>query len=175
MAGVEIGPSVRLVQPTLAEIVETNGFGAAYWQAQGWQCEADSLPPDFIMVSAAKHLELVPELTWWHVPRLFVDEPRHALVGSGIFKGAPNGMSTVEIGYGVARRYWNQGYATIAAGLLVAEAFATGEVESVIAHAAVENYASQRVLQKNGFVQIGELYDFQDGLLLRYERRKVSV
>lgn len=64
---------------------------------------------------------------------------------------------TAELGYFVDPDAGGRGYATAAAGLLVAYAFDHRRVEKLYSHALATNEASQRVLEKNGFVEEGRL------------------
>lgn len=60
-----------------------------------------------------------------------------------------------ELGYLVDLEVSGNGYATEAAGLLVGYAFEHRRIEKVYAHVLASNRASQRVLEKNGFVEEG--------------------
>ncbi len=88
------------------------------------------------------------------MPRLFIDEPRDEIVGSGGFKSEPQGRS-VEIGYGIATSRRNLGLASQAVPLLVQEAFASGIIDEVRAETVSDNIASARVLSKCGFHPVG--------------------
>jgi len=55
------------------------------------------------------------------------------------------------------------GAATRAVGLLVAEAQRDTRISAVSAETSIDNIASQRVLERNGFQRIGERVDAQDG------------
>jgi RimJ/RimL family protein N-acetyltransferase len=89
-------------------------------------------------------------------------------VGIGSFKGPPtNGV--VEIAYAILPQYQGRGYATAAARAMVDYAFRSAEVSMVVAHTLPEGAASQRVLQKAGFRQVGEVVDPEDGLVWRFE------
>ena len=77
-------------------------------------------------------------------------------VGDACFKGAPENAET-EIGYGVLADYRGKGYATEAVGALTEWAFSASEaLYYVTAETDPDNAASQRVLEKNGFVPTGE-------------------
>ena len=76
------------------------------------------------------------------------------LVGSSGFKGKPEN-SAVEIGYGTLGEFQGRGYATEAVSGLVEWALSQPDVFQVVAEALPENSASVRVLQKNGFVDVG--------------------
>ena len=75
-------------------------------------------------------------------------------IGDFCFKGTPiNGE--VELGYGLHKPYWGQGYATEAAQAAVNWAFQQPKVWVVSAQTEPENVASQHVLQKVGFIPDG--------------------
>lgn len=79
-------------------------------------------------------------------------------VGDLCFKGlAPNGV--VEIGYGISEAYQGRGYATEAVQAALAWALAQPEVSAVEAETDAGNAASQRVLEKCGFVANGTVGD----------------
>ena len=67
----------------------------------------------------------------------------------------------LEIGYAIAKRFWNRGYATEAARSFLQYAFETLKSDKITAVAEPENAASCRVMEKLGmkFVRIGEFYD----------------
>ena len=92
------------------------------------------------------------------------------VIGSAGFKGPPDEAGTVEIAYGIAPAHQGQGFATEAAGELVAFAFRDPRVRLVSAHTLPTNNASTRVLTKNGFLKIGEVIDPEDGCVWRWEQ-----
>jgi RimJ/RimL family protein N-acetyltransferase len=59
---------------------------------------------------------------------------------------------TVEIGYALRPKYWNQGYATEAAKALLRIAFENVKLGEVYAFTLPANTASRRVMEKSGFV-----------------------
>jgi len=63
------------------------------------------------------------------------------------------GSWTAEMGYWIGEKYWGKGFATEAAGRLLAHLVETMHLKRVYANAAVENTASQRVLEKIGMEQ----------------------
>ena len=63
----------------------------------------------------------------------------------------PDDPSRGEIGYWLGERYWNKGYATEAAQVLVDMAFRDDTLEMLDARCRVVNTASRRVIQKCGF------------------------
>ena len=75
-------------------------------------------------------------------------------IGDLCFKGLEaNGMA--EIGYGILEEYRGQGYATEAVGAVVAWALKQTGVKRVEAETEPDNRASQRVLEKCGFLPTG--------------------
>ena len=62
----------------------------------------------------------------------------------------------VEIGYWIGRQHWRRGYATRAVDLLLQEAKCRG-ISRLVAHVFPDNRASMRVLEKSGFVRLGEV------------------
>ena len=76
-----------------------------------------------------------------------------SVVGLCGYKRLPSDRS-VEIGYGVAPER-----------LLLEEARADDEVDELVAETAVDNAASGRVLERNGFMRVGLRDSFEDGPL----------
>jgi ribosomal-protein-alanine N-acetyltransferase len=87
--------------------------------------------------------------------RFFVAGDPPELVGWGGFKGPPRD-GVVELGYEIAESRQGRGLATAATRAMLAEAFADERVTLVIAHTLPERNASNRVLEKAGFVYHGE-------------------
>lgn len=75
-------------------------------------------------------------------------------VGDACFKGLGQD-GTVEIGYGISPEHWGKGYATEAVAAAVQWAAKQPGVKRIEAETAPENLASQRVLEKAGFVPTG--------------------
>ncbi len=94
-------------------------------------------------------LSAVAQHPWYTYWLIVVKSPPF---GAGLagFKGAPDVQGEVEIGYGVDAGYQNKGYMSEAARALVAWAFRTGNCRAVTAETAIDNFASQRVLEKLG-------------------------
>jgi [ribosomal protein S5]-alanine N-acetyltransferase len=70
----------------------------------------------------------------------------------------------IEIGYGFGQP--GKGFATEAVEALVTHLLASASIVSITASTAVTNLASQRVLEKNGFLQTGTASSELDGDLL---------
>ena len=97
---------------------------------------------------AQDHPEIRELYAMWFMK---LKEEPDIIIGDLCFKGlSEDGM--VEIGYGVSPTYEHHGYATEAVRALVDWAINREDVESVEAEADENNVASQRVLEKCGFV-----------------------
>lgn len=94
------------------------------------------------------------------------------VIGKAGFKGPPGADGAVEIAYYVGPDYEGSGYATEAAEALTAFAFESGQVRVVRAHTLPEAGASQRVLTKCGFRNVGPMDDPEDGLVWRWEKEQ---
>lgn len=114
-----------------------------------WSICKGALPPGHLLKRA-----IAADHGGWTMPRLFCDDTTRTVVGSAAFKSVPTD-GKVEIGYGVAESCRHRGFATQGVRLLVREAFAWGLVSEVYAEASPINGASQRVLEKAGFVLCG--------------------
>ena len=71
--------------------------------------------------------------------------------GFNLFEGGPQ----LELVYHIARAYWGFGYASEAAGACLRYAFENLQAPSVVATTDPRNLASQRVLEKIGFMRDG--------------------
>ncbi|MCE5339802.1 MAG: GNAT family N-acetyltransferase [Planctomycetaceae bacterium] len=102
---------------------------------------------------------------FWCLPRFFKNLSDGAIVGSACFKNSPdNGL--VDIGYGILDSYGGKGFASAGIAAILNEAFNRPEVKGVTAETSVDNIASQRVLEKNGFKKTGTREDPEDGSLI---------
>jgi len=76
------------------------------------------------------------------------------IIGSCGF-ARPHEMEEIELGYLFDREFWNQGFATEAARACLQYGFARLKFNETIAITDLENAASQKVLEKIGFVKRG--------------------
>ena len=91
-----------------------------------------------------------------------VEKKSGALTGwCGVWRLAETGE--VEIGYAIAKQFWRRGFATEAAEVLLAYAFANIKSDKITAVAEPGNTASRRVMEKLGmkFVRIDDFYERQ--------------
>ena len=78
----------------------------------------------------------------------------------------PPENGVIDIGYGVAASRQGRGSAGRAIGEIVAWAKNHAGVTAITADTSTTNVASQCVLQRNGFVRVGERIDKEDGPLI---------
>ena len=96
------------------------------------------------------------------------------LVGICGYKGPPDAMGCVEIGYSVIEAEQRKGYGSAATGLLVARAFRDSRVWSVAGETLPALEASQKVMVRNGFCLVGSRPDDELGEILRFARSRPS-
>lgn len=95
----------------------------------------------------------IPAQRQWYAT-WFIELPGGKRIGDLCFKGLSEDGVT-EIGYGLLPEYWGKGYATEAVDAAVAWAANQPGVTAVEAETGPDNAASQRVLEKVGFVPNG--------------------
>jgi ribosomal-protein-alanine N-acetyltransferase len=110
------------------------------------------------------HLDRDPTALGWGL-WFMIDPATTTMVGDAGFKGRPDALGRVEVGYGVAPAERRKGYATEAVEALV-EWAATRSVKIVAAECLDHNIASIRVLEKAGFERKSQL-----GSMLKWERK----
>ncbi len=87
------------------------------------------------------------------------------IVGSCGF-ARPHGTKEIELGYLLARAFWGKGLATEAAAACLKYGFEKLQFREIIALTDLANIASQRVLNKIGFVRRGiEFFDGEESLV----------
>lgn len=90
-------------------------------------------------------------------PRLFVFREENnfsQLIGVAGLDRMPDGE--VELGYWIAKEFWNRGYATEAGQQMIEIASAELKLPRLVAGYFIDNAASGHVLKKLGFVIAGE-------------------
>jgi RimJ/RimL family protein N-acetyltransferase len=92
------------------------------------------------------------------------------VVGLISLRAPADASGTVEIGYGIAESRWGRGHASGALALMLKELACDPLIRRVTAETAVDNLASHRVLEKNGFVRTGARADPEDGDVICWAR-----
>lgn len=91
----------------------------------------------------------------WHTYWVMIARSSMCTVGLVGFKGPPEQDGAVELGFTTHPAERKRGYMTEAVAALSKWAFTEGGVQAVRAETLKGNIASQRVLIKNGFTQVG--------------------
>lgn len=95
------------------------------------------------------------------------------IIGSCGF-ARPHGTKEIELGYLFARKFWGRGFATEAAKACLRYGFEQLKFDEIIALTDLENAASQKVLEKIGFLKFGiEKFDGEDNLV--YLAKKPAI
>ncbi|MEK4762948.1 GNAT family N-acetyltransferase [Viridibacillus sp. FSL E2-0187] len=111
-------------------------------------------------------LEEDSTLSGWGV-WLVINKETNTIIGDIGFKGKPNSVHTVEVGYGIIPSEQNKGYATEAVKEIIEWAFSFKNVNKVIAECLVDNISSTKVLEKLSMNKIGVVDD-----MLKWELEK---
>jgi RimJ/RimL family protein N-acetyltransferase len=98
------------------------------------------------------------------------DSDRGLAVGRAGYHGPPDDAGMVEIGYSIDPQYRRQGYARAALRALVDRAAREPGVRTVRATVSPDNSASRDLVLSEGFLEVGEQIDEEDGLEIVYER-----
>jgi len=122
-----------------------------------------------ILPLVAMNLETDPARCAWD--RIIVHRGDATAIGGIGCKAPPDAEGRVEIGYSIVSSYRGHGYASEAAGALVAWLFAQPAVRRIAAECFEDNAASARVLEKLGMRRMGRA-DTPEGPLLSWELRK---
>lgn len=105
----------------------------------------------------AEHAEVFIRKAMDHDPvTLFAIEYKGDYVGNiGLVQHSDVYRKSAEVGYFIGEEYWGKGIATTALKLICAYGFKTLDIVRIHTGVYEHNLASQRVLEKNGFVKEG--------------------
>jgi RimJ/RimL family protein N-acetyltransferase len=118
-------------------------------------------PPDVLEMLS----KLADEIRPCFAPSAWLIVGEDEVVGLCSIVRVPQG-GDIHIGYGVAPARQGRGYTSRAIGELLSWGRADPRVVQISAETGVGNIASQRVLERNGFIRIGERVDMEDGPLI---------
>ncbi len=96
-----------------------------------------------------------PSAHLWYTHWLIVENATNLTVGGIGLAGEPNDAGEVMIGYYIDAKVENLGYASEAVGAFSEWIFESREVRAIVADTLADGFASQKVLQKNGFELLG--------------------
>lgn len=85
-----------------------------------------------------------------------ISKKENKIVGSFCFYGEPNEIGELEIGYGAYDEFQGKGIMTEIVKGAIEWAKTQNQIKGIKASTEKANFASFKVLEKNGFVQIGE-------------------
>jgi ribosomal-protein-alanine N-acetyltransferase len=127
----------------------------AYWQFQRAE------PPTAAQVDALMQWVVREHAT---VPRLMfffaaARKDSGEIVGEGVLKIINPAERQGELGFGVAPKFWKQGYATEIASAMLEVGFQHFKLHRIAGQCAPDNKASIRVMQKLGMAREGLLRD----------------
>lgn len=87
----------------------------------------------------------------------FYIEADGKVVGNILLKDISHMMKTAEIGFGISEDHYGKGITTQALEAFIKKVFNETDLRKLIAYVHVDNIASWRVLEKNGFQREGVL------------------
>ncbi|MFT3924383.1 MAG: GNAT family N-acetyltransferase [Myxococcales bacterium] len=105
----------------------------------------------------------------------YVIYPSTEAIVVGEIGGAFTGAGTVEIGYAVVRSHWGRGIATDAVRALVSVLRKQADVQRIVAHTPLDRPESARVVEKAGFILVGEIEDSHEGVALRVKEWELRL
>jgi RimJ/RimL family protein N-acetyltransferase len=120
---------------------------------------------DFWISQVIDNEEHYPWFTNWEV----VLKEKNVSIGGIGLTGKPNRDGQVMVGYGIDGNYHNKGFATESLQAMISWIFAHPDAKSIHAETKIHNLASQKVLIKNGFKQVGQHEDYYHWILYRSE------
>lgn len=93
-----------------------------------------------------------PENSFFNTFWIVIDFQKKCIVADICFKGEPNNIGEVEIGYGTYPEAQGNGYMNEAVKRITSWAFEQNNVKCIIADTDPENFASRKILEKNNFI-----------------------
>lgn len=88
----------------------------------------------------------------YHTLWLIVRKADRIIVGSADFKDVPDEHREVEIGYGLGKEFEHNGYMTETVGAMCGWALKQPGIDHVLAETNTDNFASQNILKRCGFL-----------------------
>ena len=104
----------------------------------------------------------------------FVTEDGIEIIGACGYKGKPKD-GKIEIAYGTFKKYEGKGIGSEMCLQLVLLSLKTNPSIRIMARTLEDNYKSIKVLKKNRFECIGKVQDEDDGEVLEWEYKSITV
>lgn len=104
----------------------------------------------------------------------FVADENNVFIGGGGFKGRPH-EGKIEVSYGTFKKFEGKGVGTEICRKLVSMALNTDPSLKITARTLPDNYSSIGVLRKNGFVLVGKIHDEDDGEVLEWQFKEMTI
>jgi RimJ/RimL family protein N-acetyltransferase len=99
-----------------------------------------------------KQLDRYTQLRFGH--QALIDKKTNSFIGvCGLLTQEVDGITEIEVGYHILKKYWGQGYAPEAAKLFINYAFDNNITNSIISVIDTGNIKSQKVADKNGLTR----------------------
>lgn len=95
---------------------------------------------------------------YWYTNWQIILKSENKAIGSACFMKEPDNEGKVEIGYGINKTYRSNEYMTETINCMCRWAFSQQSVKWIIAETEIDNYSSQKVLEKLGM----EKYRYTD-------------
>lgn len=114
-----------------------------------WENLRDRFPHPFTEADGAGYIAHV--LQSEHQTSFAIDVGGTAIGGISLRPGTDIERICAELGYWIGEAFWGRGIATAAIGLITEHAFNDHKLERVFAVPFVENVASSKALEKNGY------------------------
>lgn len=100
--------------------------------------------------------QLEKNLSDGYGPWIFIDKADNTIIGDGGFKGSPNEIGEIEIGYNIVESKRMGGYGYEAVKALIEWAFSKKSVRAITAECLRDNIPSINLLNKVGMTKIRE-------------------
>ncbi len=115
---------------------------------------ADNMTNQFPFPYTKAHaLEFIRRVNGLKPAQVFaIDLDGEAIGAIGLHPQTDIFLKNAELGYWLAEKYWGKGFVSIAIKKIVEYGFSSFEIDRIFARPFGSNKASQRVLEKTGFV-----------------------
>lgn len=110
----------------------------------------DGFPHPYTQDHGLKFIEMAMSKNPVHI--FAIDVESEAIGGIGIHPQADIMRKNAELGYWLSQQYWGKGIMTKAIAQITEYAFNTFDINRIYARPFSNNIASQRVLEKSGFI-----------------------